>query len=210
MAAGIVLVLWQGGEKVITGAWTLGAFVTYLDLFLRFTGRGFRVPQLVNSVQAGGAAYARLAPLLAAALPARGEHRFASFRAGYLAGTTPRSTLTEPSSRAERGLAVSLHNVSFSHGNADAAVTALNQVSLEISAGAFVAVTGPVGSGKSALAKALLGACTRSPAVPSPWTATRPHGIAGTSATCRRSPSCSRARCERTSPWDVSRPTSPR
>src|SRR2546427_5867011 len=80
MAAGIVLVLWQGGEKVIAGAWTLGAFVTYLDLFLRFTGRGFRVPQLVNSVQAGGAAYARLAPLLAAALPARGEHRFASFR----------------------------------------------------------------------------------------------------------------------------------
>ena len=157
MAAGIVLVLWQGGEKVIAGAWTLGAFVTYLDLFLRFTGRGFRVPQLVNSVQAGGAAYARLAPLLAAALPARGEHRFASFRAGYLAGTTPRSTLTEPASRVERGLAVSLHNVSFSHGNADAAVTALNQVSLEISAGAFVAVTGPVGSGKSALAKALLG-----------------------------------------------------
>ena len=69
MAAGIVLVLWQGGEKVIAGAWTLGAFVTYLDLFLRFTGRGFRVPQLVNSVQAGGAAYARLAPLLAAAVP---------------------------------------------------------------------------------------------------------------------------------------------
>src|SRR2546427_3441903 len=31
MAAGIVLVLWQGGEKVIAGAWTLGAFVTYLD-----------------------------------------------------------------------------------------------------------------------------------------------------------------------------------
>src|SRR3546814_15760216 len=59
MAAGIVLVLWQGGEKVIAGAWTLGAFVTYLALFLRFTGRGSRVPQLVNSVQAGGAAYAR-------------------------------------------------------------------------------------------------------------------------------------------------------
>src|SRR3546814_7542862 len=102
MAAGIVLVLWQGGEKVIAGAWTLGAFVTYLDLFLRFTGRGFRVPQLVNSVQAGGAAYARLAPLLAAALPARGEHRFASFRAGYLAGTAPRSTLTEPARSEER------------------------------------------------------------------------------------------------------------
>jgi len=158
MAAGIVLVLWQGGEKVIAGAWTLGAFVTDLDLFLRFTGRGFRVPQLLNSVQAGSAAYARLAPLLAAALPARGEHRFASFRADYLAGTTPRPTLTEPAPRVERGLAVSLRNVSFSHGNAEAAaVIALNQVSLEISAGAFVAVTGPVGSGKSALAKALLG-----------------------------------------------------
>src|SRR3546814_14239777 len=80
MAAGIVLVLWQGGEKVIAGAWTLGAFVTYLDLFLRFTGRGFRVPQPANSVQPGGAAYERPAPLLHRALPAPGEHRVPSFR----------------------------------------------------------------------------------------------------------------------------------
>jgi len=37
-----------------------GAFVAYVELFGRFVGRGFRIPQLVNSVQSGAAAYARL------------------------------------------------------------------------------------------------------------------------------------------------------
>jgi hypothetical protein len=43
---------------------TLGAFIAYLELYLRFVNRGFRVPQMVNSIQGGAAAYARLRPLL--------------------------------------------------------------------------------------------------------------------------------------------------
>jgi ABC-type multidrug transport system fused ATPase/permease subunit len=157
MTAGVVLVLWQGGEKVVAGTWTLGVFVTYLDLFLRFAGRGFRVPQLVNSVQAGGAAYARLAPLLASPRPACEEPRYASFRAAHLAGSAHSAARTPPTPRREGGLAVSLRDLSFSYGSTGAVAKALSQVSLDIPAGCFVAVTGPVGSGKSALAKALLG-----------------------------------------------------
>lgn len=158
MTGGVMLVLWQGGEKVVAGVWTIGTFVTYLDLFLRFTGRGFRVPQLVNSVQAAGVAYARLAPLLASPLPAREEPRFASFRAAHLAGAAVGTGAPAQPARGEGGLAVSLRHVSFAYGNISATATpAVNQVSIEIPAGAFVAVTGPVGSGKSALAKALLG-----------------------------------------------------
>ena len=65
MSAGVLLVVWQGGEKVVTGAMTLGAFIAYLELYLRFVNRGFRVPQMINSIQGGAAAYARLRPLLA-------------------------------------------------------------------------------------------------------------------------------------------------
>ena len=63
MSAGVLFVVWQGGEKVVNGAMTLGAFIAYLELYLRFVNRGFRVPQMINSIQGGAAAYARLRPL---------------------------------------------------------------------------------------------------------------------------------------------------
>ena len=62
MTSGVVLVVWQGSERVIAGAMTVGAFVAYLELFLRLVNRGHRIPQLVNSLQSGAAAYARLDP----------------------------------------------------------------------------------------------------------------------------------------------------
>jgi ABC-type multidrug transport system fused ATPase/permease subunit len=52
-------------------------------------------------------------------------------------------------------LTVSLRGVTFRYSTATA--PALHDIWLEIPAGALVAVTGPVGSGKSALARALLG-----------------------------------------------------
>ena len=73
MTSGVLLVVWHGSERVIAGTMTVGAFVAYLELFLRFVNRGHRIPQLVNSVQSGAAAYARLRPLLAPALPRAGR-----------------------------------------------------------------------------------------------------------------------------------------
>jgi ATP-binding cassette subfamily B multidrug efflux pump len=52
-------------------------------------------------------------------------------------------------------VAVSLRGVTFQYSSATA--PALHDIWLDIPAGAMVAVTGPVGSGKSALARALLG-----------------------------------------------------
>jgi ABC-type multidrug transport system fused ATPase/permease subunit len=153
MTAGVLFVVWQGGEKVVNGAMTVGAFIAYLELYLRFVNRGFRVPQMINSIQGGAAAYERLRPLLAPPLPLSSEPRGASFRAGHIVGLqepapVPPIVPTGP-------VAVALHGVTFRYSTA--AAPALHDIWLDIPAGAMVAVTGPVGSGKSALARALLG-----------------------------------------------------
>ncbi len=152
MMAGIVFVIWLGGERVAAGTMTLGAFIAYLDLYRRFVGRGHRIPQLFNSVQSGAAAYARLEPLLAPPLVRR-ESRFSSFRLFHVPGIGRPMPPLPP--RPAGPLAVSLQSVTFRYPGNDAVM--LDNVSLEIPPGSLVAVTGPVGSGKSALARALLG-----------------------------------------------------
>src|SRR5205823_3246258 len=153
MMAGVVLLVWQGGERVVGGAMSVGAFVAYLELFLRFVNRGFRVPQLVNSIQSGAAAYERLRPLLVPPLGVAGEPRFASFRSGHVAGLD--LAPDRPANVAGGPIAVRLDNVTFRYPGA--AEPALVDLSIDLPAGALVGVTGPVGSGKSALARTLLG-----------------------------------------------------
>jgi ABC-type multidrug transport system fused ATPase/permease subunit len=153
VTAGVLMVLWQGSARVIAGAMTVGAFVAYLELFLRFVLRGHRIPQLVNSIQSGGAAHARLRPLLAPALPVRDEPPRASFHADHLAGLGRR--LVHPAGRRSGAVSLSLHGVAFRYPGAT--TPALSGLDLEVPAGALVGVTGPVGSGKSALARVMLG-----------------------------------------------------
>jgi ATP-binding cassette, subfamily B, multidrug efflux pump len=153
MTAGVLLVVWQGGGKVVSGAMTLGAFIAYLELYLRFVNRGFRVPQMINSIQSGAAAYARLRPLLAPPPPLANEPPRASFRAGHIAGI--QEPPPEPPVVPAGPVAISLQGVTFRYSTATA--PALRDIWLDIPAGSLVAVTGPVGSGKSALARALLG-----------------------------------------------------
>src|SRR5215831_3087801 len=154
MISGVVLIVWQGSERVIAGVTTVGGFIAYLELFLRFVNRGHRIPQLVNSLQSGAAAYARIRPLLAPALPPVGEPRLASFRAGHLAGSAQ-----DGATSGERSgpVSLSLRDVTVRYDGA--AVPALQNLCLDVSPGTLVAVTGPVGSGKSALARALVGVC---------------------------------------------------
>jgi ATP-binding cassette subfamily B multidrug efflux pump len=153
MSAGVLLVVWQGGEKAVGGAMTVGAFIAYLELYLRFVNRGFRVPQMINSIQGGAAAYARLRPLLAPPPSLSSEPPGASFRAGHIAGI--QELVPEPSAVPAGPVAVSLQGITFRYSTATA--PALRDIWLDIPAGALVAVTGPVGAGKSALARALLG-----------------------------------------------------
>lgn len=153
MMSGVVIVIWHGGERVTSGAMSVGVFVAYLALFVRFAERAFRIPQLVNSIQSGAAAYARIEPMLATARSVAGEPRYASFRSGHIAGMNDEDN--PPRRRSSGPLGVSLQRLTFRYPGA--ARAALADFSLDIAPGSIVSVTGPVGAGKSALARALLG-----------------------------------------------------
>src|SRR5881397_2365445 len=141
MIAGVILIVWKGSERVVVGAMTVGAFVAYLELFLRFVNRGHRIPQLVNSIQSGAAAYARLRPLLARPLSVTGEPRFASFQAGHVAGIS--RAPVSPARATSGPAAVDLRDVTFRYPDSER--PALHALDLRIPAGSLVRVTGPVG-----------------------------------------------------------------
>ncbi len=153
MTVGVVLLVWQGGARVVAGGMTVGALIAYLQLYGRFITRAPRIPQMVNSIQSGGAAYARLQPLLAPPPPLTGEPARSSFAFGHIAGST--QPPASPASVSVGPLAISVERVTFRYPGSDR--PALRDISLAVPAGALVAVTGSVGSGKSALARALLG-----------------------------------------------------
>lgn len=153
MLSGVALVVGLGGKRVVDGALTIGAFVAYMELFLRFANRAYRIPQMFNSIQAGGAAYTRLKPLLAPALGVEDEPPLASYLSGRVVGVD--APLPPPPQVEKRPLGVRLQSVTFRYPHA--AHPALHNVSVEIPPGSFVAVTGPVGGGKSAFLRAILG-----------------------------------------------------
>ena len=153
MTAGIVAIVWLGGERVIAGALSVGAFVAYLELFGRFVGRSYRIPQLVNSVQSGAAAYARLEPLLAPPLGVQHQPAYASFLPNHLPGAT--AVVESVLGWRHTSVAVAIRSATFRYP--DAAQPASEEMNLDTPAGAFIALTGPVGSGKSALARCVAG-----------------------------------------------------
>ena len=157
--SGVVFVFWYGGRQVVDGHLSVGDLVAFLSLFARFTGRAFRIPQMANRIQSGAAALTRVTPLLADPPPLSGEPRHASWQINRVSGLpTPATPATDPTDAgptlAEPSLVV-LANLRFAYPGTEAA--ALDGISLELARGTLTAVTGPVGSGKSALARVVAG-----------------------------------------------------
>jgi ABC-type multidrug transport system fused ATPase/permease subunit len=149
IAAGIIAVVWWGGHRVSTGALTIGTLVGFLSLFLRFTARAHRIPLMANRVQAARVARARLSPLLAPPLPA-------SQRSSWRVHAIPSPRLPVADAGSSPGPAsVRLRGVDFAYPGTN--ILVLQGVTLTLRPGQLVAVTGPIGSGKTALAIAIAG-----------------------------------------------------
>jgi len=104
-------------------------------------------------VQSGAAAYVRLEPFLAPAQSVAGEPANASFDPNRLPGTHREPQLVRATESNSVGLTV--RNATFCYPGG--AQPAFEGISMEIPPGTFVAITGPVGAGKSALARCLAG-----------------------------------------------------
>jgi ATP-binding cassette, subfamily B, multidrug efflux pump len=154
VTSGVLAVIALGGGRVVAGELSVGDLVALLGLFGRFTGRAFRIPQMVNRVQAAGAAYTRLVPLLAEPPPPAAEPRRAAWRTDRIAGPGAGEDVP-PTVRVAGPATVTLRSVTFTYP--DAAAPALRELTLDVAPGALVAITGPLGSGKSALARLVAG-----------------------------------------------------
>ena len=153
LSAGAVFIVWLGGQRVVSGSMSVGALVAFLALFVRFVTRAPRIPQMANRVQAAGAAYQRLEPLLAPPAEAGGEPRWSSFRSAHVPGIS--QPVAAPAGRAPGPARLRMVRASFAYPGSP--VPAVLEVHLEVTPGMLVAVTGPVGSGKSTLARLAAG-----------------------------------------------------
>jgi ATP-binding cassette, subfamily B, multidrug efflux pump len=153
VTAGVIMVVWIGGRKVVEGALTTGALVAFLQLYIRFVTRGHRIPLFFNRIQAGEVAYRRMERMLVPPPSRAAEPPHASFMPGRITGID--LPLPPPPECGTGALSVSTIDLSFSYPGSDH--LALNQVSLEIPEGSLIGITGPIGSGKTALLQLLTG-----------------------------------------------------
>lgn len=151
--SGVILVVWLGGQSVIRGVMTTGGLVAFMQLYLRFVLRGHRIPLFFNRIQSAGVGWDRLRRLMAEPLPVALEPRLASFRPAHVTGLYRAEAAAPGVSTGP--LSARLRDVVFRYPGAPS--RALEGVSLDIPAGSLIAITGPVGSGKSALLRALIG-----------------------------------------------------
>jgi ATP-binding cassette subfamily B protein len=131
---GTIVVLYVGGRHVVAGTITLGDFVAYNAYLALLAWPTVALGWIVNVFQRGAGAMQRLDEVLRAE-PA-----------------IPPPSLDGAGAEPVPG-DLEIRNLTFSYG--DAAVPALEDVSLTIPRGSRIALVGPVGSGKSTLVSLL-------------------------------------------------------
>ena len=134
---GIVLVISSGGMRVASGEWTIGLFTAYLTLFSAMTARTMMAARVLNGLHAGKASWTRVVAKIDQPRTEEYEQEAATDVASSM------------------GLDLSVKDLHFSFPGVS--TDAIAGISFEAELGCFVAVTGPIGSGKSALATVLTG-----------------------------------------------------
>lgn len=139
---GLVGVIMLGGQRAVAGQWTLGRFTAYLAMFMAMATRTRVAANVINRFHAAQAAWDRLKEKMSQDVPE--------------AAARPAS-LAQPQETAPVDNRIQLEVRDLGFRFPGGAQDVLQGVTFAASPGALVAITGPVGSGKSALATVLTG-----------------------------------------------------
>lgn len=160
---GVVLVIALGGTQTIRGGWTVGEFTSYLTMFTAMSARTLIAARVVNRVNVGQAAWRRILPKLAPVAPQSMIGNLENVNSAESSPSAKSAMHAESLLRTEqallpgksRGARVDIDQLNFSFSGGDDVV--ISGFSLNVAPGSIVGITGPVGSGKTALALALSG-----------------------------------------------------
>lgn len=140
---GLIVVIIMGGNRVVGGTWTVGTFVAYLSMFGLMAARTQVAARIFNQFHAASASWDRIKNKLGE----KGEEQET--------GVSHEESGPQPATGAQGMPLIRVNDLSFSYPGSDLKV--LQGVSFAVNKGDFVGITGPVGSGKSALATVLTG-----------------------------------------------------
>lgn len=142
---GIIVVIIMGGNRVVGGTWTVGTFVAYLSMFGLMAACTQVAARIFNQFHAASASWDRIKTKLGESE----NNPEAAVADVEIAGTPAPTDITD------HPALIKVRDLSFSYPRSEQKT--LLGISFTVNKGDFVGVTGPVGSGKSALATVLTG-----------------------------------------------------
>lgn len=129
---GIIIVIYLGGTKVISGRWTIGIFSTYITMFTAMANKASKAAKLFNSIQKSQVSWKRIKP--------------------YLTEYKNKDTTCKIHNDST---ALIVEKLNFNYpGNKE---NIIENISFEGKQGEIIGITGPIASGKSTLGISLLG-----------------------------------------------------
>jgi ABC-type multidrug transport system fused ATPase/permease subunit len=142
---GLVAVVGMGGSLAVSGAWTIGEFTAYLSLFSALAARTNVAAKVMNTWHGARASWDRIREKL------QPDENPGDFLSGHI--------VMRYNKLREGDFCLTVENLTFAYPGAanGAASPALRGISFFARSGEIIGITGPVGSGKSALAAALAG-----------------------------------------------------
>lgn len=175
---GVIFVIGWGGADALAGRWTVGQFTSFLMMFVNMSARTLVAARVINRAYVGAAAWRRIEtkltgpdgqPVLAPSgqvspFAAPGLRSAPSAAAVAAAAGGEPAALTavdrrEPDAPAPAatsgGLEIVARDLAFAFPGAPR--PAIAGFTCTVPAGAWIGITGPIGSGKTALALALSG-----------------------------------------------------
>jgi ABC-type multidrug transport system fused ATPase/permease subunit len=132
--SGVILAVGMGGELVVSGTWTIGTFTAFLAMFTAMSTRTNTAAGVMNTWHGAKASWDRICEKLASEIETVKE---------------------EDALRQSVKSYLDVRSLSFTYPFSEEA--ALKNISFSANKGEIIGITGPVGSGKSALAAALSG-----------------------------------------------------